>query len=87
MMMRFEDVIKVVSGNFICIADGKQYGFASKDEFKDSDLYKNYVVTSIKSKDSSLVLELQAWQPPVTDMDADWVKEHKALNGSEPSFF
>lgn len=87
MMMRFEDVIKVVCGNFICIADGKQYGFASKDEFKDSDLYKKYVVTSIKSKDSSLVLELQAWQPPVTDMDADWVKEHKALNGSEPSFF
>ena len=40
MMMRFEDVIKVVCGNFICIADGKQYGFASKDEFKDSDLYK-----------------------------------------------
>ena len=86
-MTRFEDVLKIIQGAFVCIADNKQYEFASKEEFGDSDLDKNYSVTSICSKENTLVLELQSWQPPVTDMDAKWVKDHKELNGSEPSFF
>lgn len=86
-MTRFEDVLKIIQGAFVCIADNKQYEFASKEEFRDSDLYKNYSVTSICSKGNTLVLELQSWQPSVTDMDAKWVKDHKELNGSEPSFF
>lgn len=86
-MTRFEDVLKIIQGAFVCIADNKQYEFASKEEFRDSDLYKNYSVTSISSKENTLVLELQSWQPSVTDMDAKWVKDHKELNGSEPSFF
>lgn len=86
-MTRFEDVLKIIQGAFVCIADNKQYEFASKEEFRDSDLYKNYSVTSICSKENTLGLELQSWQPSVTDMDAKWVKDHKELNGSEPSFF
>ena len=86
-MTRFEDVLKIIQGAFVCIADNKQYEFAYKEEFRDSDLYKNYSVTSICSKENTLVLELQSWQPSVTDMDAKWVKDHKELNGSEPSFF
>ena len=86
-MTRFEDVLKIIQGAFVCIADNKQYEFASKEEFMDAELYKNYVVTSICSKNNTLVLELQPWQPPVADMDAKWVKDHKEQNGSEPSFF
>ena len=86
-MAGFEDVLKIIQGAFVCIADNKQYEFASKEEFTDSDLYKNYVVTSVYSKDNTLVFELQPWQPPVTDIDATWVKDHKELNGSEPSSF
>ena len=86
-MTRFEDVQKIIQGAFVYIADNKQYEFASKEEFVDGKFYKDYVVTSICSKDNTLVLELQPWQSPVTDMDAKWVKEHKKLNDSEPSFF
>ena len=86
-MTRLEDVLKIIQGAFVCIADNKQYEFSSKEDFTDSDLYKNYVVSSVCSKDNTLVLELKPWQPPVTDMDAKWVKDHKELNGSEPSFF
>ena len=86
-MTRFEDVLKIIQGAFVCIADNKQYEFASKEEFRDSDLYKNYRVTSICSKENTLVLELQPWRPPVPDMDAKWIKDHKELNGSKPSFF
>lgn len=86
-MTRFEDVLKIIQGAFVCIADDKQYEFASREEFTDSAFCKNYVVTSICSKNNTLVLELQPWQAPVTDIDAEWVKEYKELNGSEPSFF
>lgn len=86
-MTRFEDVLKIIQGAFVCITDNKQHEFVSKEEYTDSELYKNHVVTSICSKDNTLVLELQPWQPPVTDMDAKWVKDHKELNGFEPSFF
>lgn len=86
-MTRLEDVLKIIQGAFVCIADNKQYEFVSKESFVDSELYKNYVVTSICSKNNTLVLELQPWQPPVADMDAKWVKDHKEQNGSEPSFF
>ena len=86
-MTRFEDVLKIIQGAFVCILDNKQHEFVSKEEFTDSELYRNYVITSICSKDDTLVLELQPQQLSVTDMDAKWVKGHKELNGSEPSFF
>ena len=86
-MTRFDDVLKIIQGAFVCITDNKRFEFSSKEDFTDSDLYKNYVITSVCSKDNRLVLELQPWQPPVTDMDAKWVKDHTELNGSEPSFF
>lgn len=73
-MTRFEDVLKIIQGTFVCITDNKHYEFVSKDEFADSELYKNYMVTSISSKDNTLVLELQPWQPPATDIDLSGLK-------------
>ena len=86
-MTILEDILEIIQGAFVCIADNKRYEFASKDEFTYSELCKNYVVTSISSRNGVLVLELKSWQPPVTDMNAEWVDTHKELTGSEPSFF
>lgn len=86
-MTRFEDVLKIIQRAFVCIADDKQHKFASKEKFTDNDLYNNYVVTAIRSKDNTLILELQPWQAPVIDVNAKWVKAYTESNGSEPSFF
>lgn len=86
-MTRLDDILKLIQGGFVCVTDDQQHEFTSKDELTNSDLYKNYIVISIRSENNSIVLELQPWQPPTTDMDSDWVEEYKTLNGWDPSFF
>lgn len=86
-MMILEEVLQFIHGEFACIADEQRYEFSNKEDLMESKLYKAYAVTSIKAENNLVVLELQPWQPPVTDMDSEWVKAHKELHGSEPSFF
>lgn len=86
-MTRLVDVLEIIRGKIICVSDGQRKSFSSKEELLDSDLFKHYVVTSIFSEDNAVVLKLQPWQSPVTDMDSEWAKKYKEQIGSEPSFF
>ena len=86
-MTRLVDVLEIIRGEIICVSNEQRKSFSSKEELLNSDLFKNYVVTSIFSEDNAVVLELQLWQSPVTDMDSEWAKKYKEQNGSEPSFF
>lgn len=86
-MTRLVDVLEIIRGELICVTDGQRKSFSSKEDLLNSDLYQNHVVTSVCSEDNAVVLELQPWQSPVTDMDSEWVKKYKEQNGSEPSFF
>ena len=86
-MTRLVDVLEIIRGEIFCVSDGQRKSFLSKEELLNSDLFKNYVVTSIFSENNAVVLELQPWQSPVTDMDTEWAKKYKEQNGSEPSFF
>ena len=86
-MTRLGDVLEIIQGEIICISDGQRKSFLSKEDLLNSDLFKNYVVITICSEHNAVVLELQPWQPPVTDINSEWAKEYKDHNGSEPSFF
>jgi len=86
-MTSLADVLGIVKGQIICVLDGQRKVFTSNDDLLNSGMYTNYIVTSIGSENDAIVLELQPWESPVPDMDADWVKEYKEQTGSEPSFF
>lgn len=85
-MTRLSDVLGIVNGKAVCVVNGERNVFVSKDELVDSS-FCNYVVTSICAENDAIVMNLKPWQPPVTDMDADWVKSYKEGTGTEPSFF
>ena len=86
-MLRFEDVLNIVQGSFICIIDNKKYEFFSKKDFKNKMPNINYIVTSVSSENGKLRFELQPWKPPITDMNSEWVKNYKEKIGSDPGFF
>lgn len=86
-MTRLVDVLEIVKGQIVCISDGQRNTFTTNDDLLNCGMYTNYIVTSMSSENDAIVLELQPWESPVPDMDADWVKEHKEQTGSEPSFF
>ncbi len=86
-MTRLVDVLEIINGNIICVSDGRRKSFPSKEDLLNSDLFKNHIVTSICSEDNAVVLKLQPWQSPMTDIDSEWAKKYKEQNGSELSFF
>ena len=86
-MTKLVDILEIVHGQIICVTYGQRKVFSSNDALQSSDLYKNHIVSSISSEGNSIVLELQQWETPITDMDSDWVRKYKEQNGSEPSFF
>ena len=85
-MIRLADALDIVNGKVVCIVNGERNVFTSDDDLINSS-FGNHIVTSISSEDDLIVFELQPCQPPITDMDDDWIREYKEENGSEPSFF
>ena len=85
-MIRLEELLKVICGEFVCVTDGQRKAFSSKDKLICNDLYKNYVITSIRSEDSMIVLELQSWETHAADTTAEWVEKYREQNKSDPSF-
>ena len=86
-MIRVEDVLKIVNGKIICVVDDRRKVFSSKEELLNDTVYKGYAIVPISSENEAIVFELQPWQSPLTDCDAEWVKKHKEETGFEPSFF
>lgn len=80
MIVRLEDVLKIVSNQFVCTVDGEPVD-ANKDE------YKNYAVTALTTKDGVVVIEIAPCDPPHASLDADWCWEHTRKFGLEPGFF
>ena len=80
-------ILEKISGSFVCVYEGNSMRFASKEEFEQSGMEKNCTVFSISTKDDVIVLELKKWESPKTDMNAEWVQEHKRKYGEEPYFF
>lgn len=55
----------------------------------NTETYRNYKVDSIGVEDGALLVKLKPFESvtPECSLNADWVKEHKAQFGAEPSFF
>ncbi len=55
----------------------------------DTESYRNYGVVSVGIENGILLIELKPFESvtPECNPDDDWVKEHKAQFGAEPSFF
>ena len=86
-MTRIEEILPLLCGEFVCMADGEKRVFQSKEDLEKSGRYKNYTVSSISVQDGKLVLELAPWQIPAADSDSEWAKEYTEKNGKEPGFF
>ncbi len=84
MIDRFEDFLKIVKGDFICKVDGKRIDKGNID----TEPYRNYVVAAIEAESCVLLIELKPFEfvTPKCDPNEDWVKDHKAQFGTEPSF-
>ncbi len=84
MIYRFEDFLKIVKGDFICEVKGKKI---AKGDI-DTESYRNYVVAAIEAESGVLLIELKPFESvtPKYNPDEDWVKDHKAQFGTEPSF-
>lgn len=85
MICRFEDLLKIIKGNFVCELDGKR---VTNDEI-DADAYQNYEIASIGIENDSILIELKPFESvtPEFNPNDNWVKEHKNQFESEPSFF
>ena len=85
MIFRFDDLLKIVKGSFICEVNGKR--IAKKEIYADA--YRNYEVVSIEIEGTELLIELKPPEisTPEFNSNDDWVKEHKKQFESEPSFF
>lgn len=85
MICRFEDLLKIIKGNFVCELDGKS---VTNDEI-DADAYQNYEIASIGIENDSILIELKPFESvtPEFNPNDNWVKEHKKQFESEPSFF
>ena len=86
-MIRMEDIQQVIHGKIICVVGNCRKTFDSEAELLADSMYKNHAITSVSAEDNAIVLELRPWQAPVTDTDAEWVREYKEQNGSDPSYF
>lgn len=87
MFCRFEDIVKIVKGNFFCNIEGCKINVKNS---ADLDTYKNYIVISISTENGYIVIDLKPWETPVTEdcSNDDWYKkEHKEQFGTDPSFF
>ena len=86
-MIRMEDIQQVIHGKIICVAGNCRKTFDSEADLLADSAYRNHTIASISAEDNAIVLELRPWQAPVTDTDAEWVREYREQNGSDPSYF
>ena len=85
MFYRLEDFLKIPKGDFICEVNGKRIAMSDMD----TESYRNYEVVSVGIENGVLLIELKPFESvtPECNPDDDWVKDHKAQFGAEPSFF
>lgn len=85
MICRFEDLLKIIKGNFVCELDGKRI---PNDEI-NAGAYQNYEIASIRIENYSILIELKPFESvtPGFNPNDNWVKEYKKQFESEPSFF
>lgn len=86
-MIRFEDLLKIIPGKFVCVQNGRRSIFSSAQDALNGNIDFNSVVTSIHPEGDLLVLELRPWDPPQVDTTADWISKEQKAGTSGPSFF
>lgn len=86
-MIRFEDLLKIIPGKFVCVQNGRRSIFSSAQEVLDSNIDLNSIVISIHPEGDLLSLELRPWEPPQVDTTADWVSKEQEVGTGSPSFF
>lgn len=87
MSYELNTILGKIKGRFICVYDGESKVFLSKEEFVQSNVEKNCIVSSISTQNGAVVLELKKWKSTIPDMDSKWAKEHEKQFGEKPSFF
>ena len=80
-------ILVKIKGDFICVYGEERTKFSSNEEFDKREMEGNCSVSSITVQDGVIVLELQKWEYPMTDLDSEWAKEHEKQFGEKPSFF
>ena len=85
MVIRFEDLQRILNCDFICEVN-EQKVFNND---KDLDTYKNFSVVEIRTEGENLIIKLEANHKPITryDVNDKWVSEYIKQFGKEPSFF
>lgn len=85
MFYKLEDFLKITKGDFIFEVNGKRIAMSDMD----TETHRNYEVVSVGIENGVLLIELKPFESvtPECNPDDDWVKEHKAQFGAEPSFF
>ena len=86
-MLKIEEILPVLSGEFVCVTDKETTAFKCSGDFEKAGLYTNHTVSSISVRDGKLTLELTPWRVPAADSNSEWAKKYKEKNGAEPSFF
>jgi len=86
MLLRLEDITKVLVGEWSCAVDGQQIDINNEEEIAK---YKNYSVVSINADNNHLNLEIKPWDSPVTKVDPNekWYQEHIKQFGTAPDYF
>lgn len=80
-------IVKKISGDFLCVFEGQCVEFSCAEEFEKSEFSKNKIATSIRTQDGKIVIEMGEWKTPLAKLsNEDWEKEHEKQFGIEPSF-
>ena len=86
MFLRLEEVLKVLTGKWICFVDGQKISCDSGDILHR---YKHYNVVSIQAQGDCTALEIEPWRSLTTRTcsEEEWYKEYVKQVGREPDFF
>lgn len=80
-------IVKKISGNFLCVFEGQSSEYSCAEEFAKSEFSKNKIATSISTQDGKIVIELGEWKTPLAKLsNEDWEKDYEKQFGTEPSF-
>ena len=86
MLLRLEDIVKILKCKFICRFDKESFCSENKKLVKK---YCDMHVLSINLENDRVVIELAMQKFPIAEecADEEWYKEHIKQFGSPPTFF
>lgn len=87
-LKKYNAFLSRIKSPIIAVIDGKEAKYSGGvQELLEQKFDKDYVVSTITARDSTIVIDFEENSIIPNDLNADWVKEHVEKTGREITFF